>query len=107
PLTRGQGLGEGNSATPAGFKEAMATYHDCFVSRFGAKPDIGGRDGKLLSELLKAHGANEVTSLLRYFFESPPPWIEKNGKFTITGFKSAYTELLAQSRNGKTQMGVL
>ena len=42
-----------------GYKEAMATYHDCFVSRFG----IDGRDGKLLSGLLKAHGADQVTGL--------------------------------------------
>jgi hypothetical protein len=91
-----------------GFKETMALYSDLFVRRVGAKPDIdGGRDGKLLSGLLKAHGADEVTCLLRYFFEHPPPWVEKNGKFTIPAFKSAYTELLAQSRNGKVQMGVL
>lgn len=98
--------GEGNSAAP-GFKEAMGTYHDCFVSRFGAKPDIDGRDGKLLSGLLKAHGASEVVSLLRYFFESPPAWVEKGSKFTIPAFKSAYTEILAKSRNPKVQMGVL
>lgn len=98
--------GEGNSAAP-GFKEAMAAYHDCFVSRFGAKPDIDGRDGKLLSGLLKAHGAAEVVSLLRYFFESPPAWVEKGSKFTIPAFKSVYTEILAKSRNPKAQMGVL
>jgi len=86
-----------------GFTEAMATYNGCFISRFGAKPDIDAREGKLLSGLLKTHGSDEVINLLRYFFQHPPAWVEKNGKFTIPAFKSAYTEILAQSRNGKTQ----
>jgi hypothetical protein len=96
----------GQSNVP-GYKAAMATYHDRFVSRFGAKPDIDGRDGKLLSGLIKTHGAEEVTSLLEYFFESPPAWVEKGSKYTIPTFKSAYTEILAKSRNGRSQMGVL
>ena len=94
-------------APPVGFKEAMACYHDLFVAKFGAKPDIDGRDGKLVSGLLKAHGAGEVTTLLGYFFDFPPAWVEKSSKFTIPAFKAAYTELLAQSRNSKIQMGVL
>jgi hypothetical protein len=83
----------------------MATYHDCFVLKFGVKPDIdGGRDGKILSSLIKSHGAGEVIELLHFFFEHPPDWVQKNGKFTLTTFKGIYTELLAQSCNSKTQM---
>ena len=98
-----------SSAAPGlpGFKEAVAVYHDLFFARFGAKPDIDGRDGKLLAGLVRGHGADEVQGLLRFFFEHPPDWVEKKGKFTIATFKWAYNELLAQSRNGKMQMGIL
>ena len=97
----------GQSKEP-GFTALMATYQDLFVSKFGVKPDIdGGRDGKLLSGLLKTHGANQVLDQLRYFFEHPPDWVDKGAKFTIPAFKSAYTEVLAKSRNGRSQMGVL
>jgi Bacteriophage replication protein O len=94
--------------SPDGFKETMLLYHELFVSKFGVKPDIdGGRDGKLLSGLVKTHGAHQVLDQLRYFFKHPPDWVEKGAKFTIPAFKSAYTEVLAKSRNGKSQMGVL
>jgi hypothetical protein len=96
-----------SSASPGvlGFKETMGLYHDLFLAKFGAKPDIdGGRDGKLLAGLVKSHGADQVQSLLRFFFDHPPGWVEKKGKFTLPAFKSAYTELLAQSRNGKQEM---
>jgi hypothetical protein len=96
-----------NSKAPDGYREAVALYHDLFVGRIGAKPDFDGRDGKLLSGLLKAHGAAEVQELLKSFFEHPPAWVEKGSKFTIPAFKSAYTEILAQSRKGQQRMGVL
>jgi DNA-binding transcriptional regulator YhcF (GntR family) len=98
-----------SSAPPGlpGFKETVAVYHDLFIAKFGAKPDIDGRDGKLLSGLVRAHGADEVQGLLRFFFEHPPDWVEKKGKFTVYTFKGVYTELLAQSRNRKVRMGVL
>jgi hypothetical protein len=87
-----------------GFKETVAVYHDLFLTKFGAKPDIDGRDGKLLAGLVRAHGADDVQGLLRFFFEHPPDWVEKKGKFTLYTFKGIYTELLAQSCNSKTQM---
>jgi hypothetical protein len=93
-----------NRQSAPGFKETMALFSELFLQRFGAKPDIvGGRDGKLLSGLLAAYGAPVVQRLLRFFFEHPPVWVQKNGKFTIPAFKSAFTELLVQSRNGKFQ----
>jgi hypothetical protein len=92
---------------PESYKETVALYVDLFVGRVGAKPDFDGRDGKLLSGLLKAHGAAEVQELLRFFFAHPPTWVEKTSKFTIYAFKSAYTELLAQSRSRQARMGVL
>jgi phage replication O-like protein O len=106
--TAGGQSSKGNaSAASVGFRQAMATYHDRFVLKFGAKPDIDGRDGKLLSGLVKSHGADEVIALLALFFDRPPEWVAKKGKFTVPTFKSVYTELLAQSRSGKMQMGVL
>ena len=55
------------SAPPVtGFKETLALYCDLFVKRVGAKPDIdGGRDGKIISALLAAHGTAEVQELLQ------------------------------------------
>ena len=76
-----------------------------YLAKFGAKPDIvGGRDGKILSDLIKSHGTDEVQLLLRVFFDRPPAWVEKNNKFTLTTFKYVYNELLAASRNGKSEM---
>ena len=82
----------------------MATYHYLFMARFGVKPDIDGRDGKILSDLIKRHGAEEVTGLLKFFFDHPPAWVEKRGKFTIPTFKGLYNELLALSLDPKTTM---
>jgi hypothetical protein len=95
--------------TPApGHQLCMAEYHDLFMSKFGAKPDIAGkRDGNIISGLVKAHGANEVIEQLRYFFHNPPDWVIKTGKFTITAFKSAYNEILAKRHSRRSQMGVL
>jgi hypothetical protein len=98
---------ESSAAAPGlpGFKETVALYQDLFLARFGAKPDIDGRDTKLLAGLIRAHGAGEVQALLRFFFEHPPDWVEKKGKFTVYTFKGVYTELLAQSSSrSKTQM---
>jgi hypothetical protein len=95
------------SPTP-GHQLCTAEYHDLFMSKFGAKPDIAGkRDGNIISGLVKAHGADEVIEQLRYFFHNPPDWVNKGDKFTIPAFKSAYNEVLAKRRNRKSQMGVL
>lgn len=82
----------------------MALYHDLFVAKVGAKPDIDGRDGKILSGLLKGHGADEVKGLLTFFFKKPPDWVEAKGKFTLYTFKGIYTELLAQWKKQETGM---
>ena len=87
-----------------GFKEAMALYQDLFVAKVGAKPDIDGRDGKILSGLLKGHGAAEVQRLLKFFFKSPPDWVEAKGKFTLYTFKGIYTELLVRGKKQDTGM---
>ena len=71
---------------------------------FWASGAVGGRDGKIVSGLVKAHGVDEVVEQLRYFFEDPPDWIKKGSKFTIPAFKSAYNEILAKRLNGKSQM---
>jgi phage replication O-like protein O len=101
-------LANSKTQPAAGFKETRDLYCELFIARFGSKPDFdGGRDGAILSGLLKSHDAAEVKELLRFFFEHPPDWVEKKCKYTIPTFKSVYTELVAQSRNAKTQMGVL
>jgi Helix-turn-helix domain len=89
---------------PPRYRETMGLFHDLFWAKFGAKPDIDGRDGKILSSLIRSHGAEEVQALLRFFFEYPPDWVEKKGKFTLPTFKGVYNELLAQSRSTKAQM---
>ena len=87
-----------------GFKEVMGLYHDLFVAKVGAKPDIDARDGKILSGLLKGHGVDEVKGLLAFFFEKPSEWVVKNGKFTIPTFKGLYSELLARVKQQQPSM---
>jgi len=87
-----------------GFKEAMALYQDLFVAKVGAKPDIDGRDGKILSGLLRGHGAEEVQRLLKFFFKSPPAWVVEKGKYTMPTFKGLYSELLAQAQRQQSSM---
>ena len=80
----------------------MILYSNLFLAKCGAKPDIdGGRDGKILSGLLKSRGWEEVRSLLQFFFEKPPHWVDANGKFTLYAFKSCYSELLVLWKRNK------
>ena len=88
-----------------GFKETMALYNNLFVAKVGAKPDIDGRDGKILSGLLNGHGAAEVQRLLKFFFKNPPAWVVEKGKYTIPTFKGLYSELLAQAQRKQSSMG--
>ena len=87
-----------------GFKESMKLYYDLFVAKVGAPPDIDGREGKILSGLLRGHGAKEVQRLLKFFFKNPPAWVVEKGKYTIPTFKGLYSELLAQSRRQQSSM---
>jgi phage replication O-like protein O len=87
-----------------GYKETVALYFELFALRFGgAKPDFDGADGNLLSGLIAKHGAGQVQTLLRLFFERPPPWVLKDLRFTIPAFKRSFTELIAQFQNGRIQ----
>jgi hypothetical protein len=94
---------KGSSPFP-GFKETMALYSQLFSAKIGTKPDIAAIDGKLLSELLRNHGAPEVQVALRLFFERPIAWVEKNGAFTLRAFKHCYNQILAQRQYRATQM---
>jgi hypothetical protein len=88
-----------------GVKAVIGTFHDLYFGKFGAKPDIvGGHDPKIISELIKSHGFNEVEGLLRLFFDHPPASVEKNNKFTLPMFKFVYNELLAQNRKDTAKM---
>ena len=97
-------FGAKGNGTSEGFKESMALYQDLFVAKVGAKPDIDGRDGKILSGLLKSHGAEEVKGLLTFFFKTPPDWVEAKGKFPLYTFKGIYTELLVRWKKQDTGM---
>lgn len=83
------------SAKVEGFKEAMALYHDLFLKTVGAKPDIDRTDGKILKDLLKYLGKDEVMKIIGYFFEHPPDCSRSKGKYTLQEIKRIYNELLA------------
>jgi hypothetical protein len=88
-----------------GVKQAIDEFHSLFLAKFGAKPDIvGGRDGKLISDLIKRHSSDQVLLLLKQFFEFPPKWVKETDNFTIPAFHASYTQLIAASRNGKSEM---
>lgn len=91
------------AATEPGVHEIIQTYHDLFLKRYGAKPNIdGGKDGAIVKRLLKAHGREKVLELLGRFFESTDPFIEASGR-TIGVFASVWNKLITQQQQKPKQ----
>lgn len=68
-------------------------YHEEFKTRFGTPPLIqGGKDGKVVKELLEKIKLDELKILLNSFFDSDDPFIQKSG-YTIGVFKSQINKL--------------
>lgn len=54
---------------------AMAAYVAGYERKYGVKPDVvGGRDGSIISELLKNHGLEVLHRKLAVAFEQTPEW---------------------------------
>ncbi len=87
----------GDAKSPApGHKATMVLYCELFSAKFGSKPHIvGGKDGKLLSDLLRQHSPHEVQETLRLFFKKPPDWVARQSSYTIGTFAKCFTQLLA------------
>lgn len=74
--------------------EAMNSYHDAFFAKFGEKPLIrGGKDGKLLKEIVGLYGIEKTKNLLREFFDSEDEFIQQTG-YTIGVFYGQVNKLL-------------
>ncbi len=74
-------------------KECIDFYYETFKEQFGKPPIIqGAKDGKLLKSLLKAIPIEEMKSLIKKFFDSDDPFIQKSG-YTIGVFKSQINKL--------------
>jgi len=85
-------------------QEIIDHYHRLFEAKFRTTPLIvGGRDGKIVKDLLKArNGAAEIKGLLDLFFQVGTKYARENGKYDLPAFKASYNELLIlHSRRGK------
>ena len=96
--------GDTESPSP-GHKATMALYSELFTAKFRSKPHIvGGRDGKLLSDLLRQHPPDEVQETLRLFFTHPPDWVARQKNYTIGAFAKSFNQLLAMRADKKGTM---
>ena len=96
--------GDAKSPSP-GHKETMFLYCELFSAKFGSKPHVvGGKDGKLLSDLLRQHPPHEVQETLRLFFKKPPDWVARQSNYTIGAFAKCFTQLLAMKADRHARM---
>ena len=69
-------------------------YHDKFLEKFGVKPDInGGKDGKILNDLVGKYGEQKVKDLIAQFLNSDDQFIAQAG-WTVGVFKTQVNKLL-------------
>ncbi len=96
--------GDAKSPSP-GHKATMVLYCELFSTKFNSKPHIvGGKDGKLLSDLLRQHPPHEVQDTLRLFFKKPPDWVARQSNYTIGTFAKCFTQLLAMKADRHNTM---
>lgn len=78
----------------------FALYYELFQAKFGIKPQIeGGKDGAIASGIIKKYGLERSSALLRAFFSSLDPFIQKSG-YTIGVFRSQVNKLLVDLSGG-------
>jgi hypothetical protein len=80
-------------------KEVLDHYHRMFEGKFGAAPlIIGGRDGKIVHDILRARkDPEEVKGLIGLFFQVGTKYSRDNGKYDLPAFKASFNELLVLS----------
>jgi len=83
-------------------REFIDFYFQEFKGRFKIEPIIeGGKDGKLVKNLLEKIDLNELKILLLDFLDSDDPFIQKSG-YTIGAFKSQIQKLRIKPPLGKS-----
>lgn len=88
------GESEGEHRKDGDLRTFFALYYELFQAKFGVKPQIeGGKDGAIASGILKKYGLDQTSALLRAFFGSLDPFIQKSG-YTIGVFRSQVNRLL-------------
>ncbi len=82
----------------------MTEYVRLFEAKFGVSPMIaGGRDGKIIKDLVKARPLDEILDVLRGFFSVGTRFVRETGSYTLTMFKAAYNDLLVMRSRGELQ----
>jgi len=82
-------------------QEVMALYHDLYVKKFGADPAITAVDGNLVKQLLGGNRPmDEIKGVLRFYFDHPDEFSEKNGHFCLKQIVGGnrYTQTLARMK---------
>ena len=80
----------------------IAEYVRLFTEKVGSPPDIvGGRDGKILSDLLATRPLDDVLVLLRGFFHVGTRWNREVGRYDLAAFKAAFNDLLVMQSRGE------
>ena len=77
-------------------QEIMAHYSRLFEEKFQRKPIItGGRDGKIVKDLLTAgEEPKEIMALLTRFFDRGTKYVRDQGKYDLPAFKASINELI-------------
>ena len=80
----------------------MQEYHRLFTQKFGSPPDIvGGRDGKIIHDLLATRPVEEVLVLLRGFFQVGTRLSREAGRWDLPAFKMCFNDLLVMKSRGE------
>src|SRR5262249_18638178 len=80
----------------------MAEYSRLFKEKVGTPPVIvGGRDGKILADLLRQHEEDVVQRLLQGFFRVGTRWNRENGCYDLPAFKHVFNDLQVMDSRGE------
>ena len=89
-------------ANASAHQTVLREFDRLFTERFSARPDIvGGRDGTIVRDLLKAHPVDQVLELLGGFFRVGTRFSRERGAYSLPTFKSQYNDLLVMKSRGE------
>lgn len=86
---------------PHTIKAFLTVYESLFSELAGTKPAITSRDAKIAKDTIEHHGEPKAYELLRAFFASSDPFIQKSG-YGLNVFSGQINKLLM----GERQSGV-
>ncbi len=94
--SRSPPAGDGGKS-PSPKKVLLDHYHDEFVRVRGEKPVItGGKDTKILSQLLTGRELAEAEWIVTEFLENPPAWYATRGMFEPEHIVSAANRIISR-----------